>query len=593
MAVYDYRVIVAPLSVADGGGFIATVPELPGCMSDGETPNEAINNAYDAINAWNTCAVSGPINCSNPCSEFVFLDDSACNLASLNLAKFRLAVDGQATFDFDRFRWAVRAFTIAQDILIDRASYPTAKIAENSVSYRPLGLGYANLGALLMSFGFSYGSTKGRDFAALITSALTGFAYHASAEIAKVKGPFKHFEKNKECMHKVLKRHWRAAQKLHGKTQTTINAIWQEVMDASEETGFRNAQVTLLAPTGTIGFMMDCDTTGIEPDIALVKYKNLVGGGTVKIVNNTVPVALEYLGYTPEQIKAVVDHVVREGTIETTNIIKPEHIAIFDCAYKPEKGTRFLKWEDHVNMMAAVQPLLSGAISKTVNLDNDVSIDTIMQVYMTAWKKGLKGITIYRDGCKDNQPLNLSAKKKIDETKLRRHKLPETRDAKIHKFNVGGHKGYFTVGLYANGEPGELFINISKEGSTVGGLMDAFGTAISLCLQYGVPLKTLVNKFMLSRFEPSGMTGNKEIPMATSLIDYIFRWLDLKYAREVKDDHVKDDEKHTAIKVPADFVMVAADSASSGMICDNCGSITVRSGTCFKCTNCGNSLGCS
>ena len=535
---------------------------------------------------------TGGLQVSN-CGEFVFLDNSACNLASLNLLKFRTP---EGKFDVDRFNQAIRAFIIAQDILVDRASYPTAQIAKNSHEFRPVGLGYANLGALIMSMGLPYGSKQGQVIASSVTSIMTGFAYRVSAELAGIKGPFKRYEENEEPMGKVLKAHHKANTRIMQFDKYLVSTkynnckdLWSEVVALDS---FRNSQVTLLAPTGTIGFMMDCDTTGIEPDIALVKYKNLIGGGVLKIVNTTVSLALGYLGYTKSAIDGIIAHISDTGTIENCDLLKPEHLPIFDCALKPNNGTRFLKWESHVEMMAAVQPYLSGAISKTVNIAQGATPEDVEKVYTMAWKSGLKGVTIYRDGCKENQPINMTTKRK-DDVKLRRRRLPDTRNAKTHKFSIGGHEGYFTVGLYDSGEPGELFIIMSKEGSTLGGIVDAFGTAVSLCLQYGVPRKTLIDKFKHTRFEPSGYTSNKAIHIASSIIDYIFRWMELEYPTEVESKPKSDKDKKTDKAATPDFISMAADTVSSGVVCDNCGSLTIRNGTCFKCTNCGNSLGCS
>jgi len=486
------------------------------------------------INNWHTCPNTGRINASNPCSEFMFLDDTACNLASLNLMKFRKE-DG--SFDVEAFRHAVDVLITAQEIIVDNASYPTKAIEKNSYDYRPLGLGYANLGALLMSLGLPYDSEPARAYAAVITAIMTGEAYRQSALIAKEMGPFRGYELNREPMLGVIRKHMSYVDKIDKslipeELYESAKKIWSETYELGQKYGYRNSQVTVIAPTGTIGFMMDCDTTGIEPDIALVKYKKLVGGGFLKIVNNTVPLALKKLGYTDKQIEEIVNYIDKNDTIEGAPHLKPEHLPVFDCAFKPAKGKRFIHYMGHVKMMAAVQPFISGAISKTVNMPNDVTVDDVMQLYIDAWKMGLKAIAIYRDGSKGTQPLSTSIddekktsageEKKVEFKPVRR-RLPDERNSITHKFSVAGHEGYITVGMYPDGTPGEIFITMSKEGSTLSGLMDAFATAISLALQYGVPLKVLVDKFSHMRFEPSGFTNNPEIPIAKSIIDYLHR----------------------------------------------------------------------
>ena len=603
---------------------------------------------YDTtINKWHTSKNSGRINASNPCSEYMFLDNSACNLASFNLMKF---VDAAGNFDIAAYRHSIGILITAMDILVDNSGYPTEWIARNSHDYRPLGLGYANLGALLMSFGLPYDSDAGRDFAATLTAIMCGEAYLQSAKIAekcpalasttpltaqadRTGGACPGFYVNREPFLDVIRMH-RAEVNNIGKSRTSgepfVTPQLKELIEASrdcwdlalahgEKHGYRNSQVTVLAPTGTIGFMMDCDTTGIEPDLALVKYKKLVGGGMIKIVNNTVPAALFKLGYTNDQVDAIVSYIDATGTIEGAPAIKPEHLACFDCSFKPSKGTRSIHYTGHVKMMAATQPFLSGAISKTVNLPNDCSLDDIADAYLDAWRLGLKAVAVYRDGSKGAQPLNVSDGKgakeiknakdnpidalsqaadrvlaslvqgqagsetdlKTLEAKLSdklevtsrsilaaanafsaavegiakvgdeaeriargdlasvqdvnappravRHRLPEERASLTHKFSLGGHEGYITVGLYPSGEPGEIFIKMAKEGSTVSGLMDSFATAISLSLQHGVPLKVLCEKFAHTRFEPSGWTGNEHIGYAKSIMDYIFRWLQLRF----------------------------------------------------------------
>jgi ribonucleoside-diphosphate reductase alpha chain len=508
---------------------------------------------HTTINKWNTCADSGEICASNPCSEYMFLNDSACNLASLNLAKFRRD-DG--SFDTDRMRAAIRILVIAQEVLVDHASYPSKQICQNSHDFRPLGLGYANLGSLIMSLGLPYDSDKGRAYAAAVTAVLTGIAYETSAELASRLGPFPQFHRNRKCALKVIAAHRRAVDDIDAdacpaELLAAARDAWQSASDFATRFGLRNAQVTVLAPTGTIGFMMDCDTTGVEPDIALVKYKQLAGGGMFKIVNRTVPQALERLGYASAQVSEIVDYIDRNDMIEGAPHLREEHLPVFDCAFKPAQGQRSIHYLGHIRMMGAVQPFVSGAISKTVNMPNDVTVDDVLQVYVEGWRLGLKAVAIYRDGSKRTQPVNVGKKQQaateepqlleISQEQLEaakrephRHRLPATRPSFTHKFDVAGHEGYLNVGLYEDGAPGELFITMAKEGSTVGGMMDAFATAISLCLQYGVPLEALVKKFSHQRFEPSGMTSNRDIPFAKSIVDYIFRWLGMTFLEEYR-----------------------------------------------------------
>ncbi|MEQ8849197.1 vitamin B12-dependent ribonucleotide reductase [Botrimarina sp.] len=510
---------------------------------------------YDTtINRWHTCPASGRINASNPCSEYMFLDDTACNLASINLMKFVRKADdaggAAGTFDHERFAAACRVFFIAQEILVDHASYPTAQIAENSHRFRPLGLGYSNLGSVLMAGGKPYDSDEGRGTCGAITAILHGTANLTSAELAEAVGPFDGYAENSEPMNRVMQMHRDAVAQIDpacpAHLRDAAQLVWDKVVDAGAAHGFRNAQATVLAPTGTISFMMDCDTTGIEPDIALVKYKQLAGGGMLKIVNQTVPIALEKLGYDQPEIESILGHIDREDTIEGAVDLKPEHLAVFDCAFTPAGGTRSIPWRAHVSMMAAAQPFLSGAISKTVNMPRDTTPEEIAEAYYDGWRLGLKALAIYRDGSKDSQPLNTKkqgGKGKADEAathkhgvaKPRRERLPDTRDSKTHKFSVAGHEGYITVGLYEDGRPGELFITMAKEGSTIGGLMDAFGTSVSMSLQYGVPLEDYVRKFSHMRFEPQGHTKNPDIRIAKSLIDYIFRWLGITFLPGYKE----------------------------------------------------------
>ncbi len=491
------------------------------------------------------------------CSEYMFINDSACNLASLNLLKFRRA-DG--SFDIQRFRSAVRVFVIAQEILVDHGSYPNERICRNSHEFRPLGLGYANLGSLIMSLGLPYDSDGGRATAAALTAIMTGAAYATSAELSSRLGPFAGYHRNRQSMLGVIRQHREHVDRISAdqcpqELVAAAAAAWDQAIAAGEQNGYRNAQVTVLAPTGTIGFMMDCDTTGIEPDIALVKYKQLAGGGMFKIVNRTVPLALERLKYNKQQVGEIIDHIDQNDTIEGAPHLAEGHLAVFDCAFKPAKGNRSIHYMGHIRMMSAVQPFLSGAISKTVNMPKESTMQDILQVYVEGWKLGLKAVAIYRDGSKRAQPLNVrksgDKEKKPEaapaEAKFapHRHRLPATRPSITHKFDVAGHEGYLNVGLYDDGKPGELFITMAKEGSTVGGMMDAFATAISLCLQYGVPLEALVKKFSHQRFEPNGMTSNKDIPFAKSIVDYVFRWLGLAFIEEYRKANLPQRADHS------------------------------------------------
>jgi ribonucleoside-diphosphate reductase alpha chain len=571
---------------------------------------------HTTINNWHTSPNTAPINASNPCSEYMFLDDTACNLASLNLMKFRTD-DGE--FDIESFCHAVAITITAQEIEVDNASYPTPKIAQNSSDYRPLGLGYANLGALLMARGLPYDSDEGRAYSAAITALMCGQAYKQSAVISRETGPFRGFEKNREPMLRVVKMHGLAADRIENKyvpgdLLTAARKVWDDAYALGREYGFRNSQATVLAPTGTIGFMMDCDTTGVEPDIALVKYKKLVGGGLMKIVNQTVPLSLKKLGYIDEQIEHITAHIDKNDSIEGAPHLREEHLSVFDCAFKPARGERSIHYMGHVKMMASTQPFISGAISKTVNMPTEVSAEDIARAYLEAWRLGLKAIAIYRDGCKRTQPLNTSLDQLSAPAKQKavRRRLPDERKALTHKFSIAGHEGYITVGLYEDGLPGEIFITMSKEGSIISGLMDAFATSVSMALQYGVPLHVLVEKFSHMRFEPSGFTGNKEIPMAKSICDYIFRWLGKKFlspeeqppildvlngnagSHSVESSHVA--KLHGAIveesptsRVEHEVYRAQADAPP----CHACGSIMVRSGTCYKCANCGETSGCS
>jgi ribonucleoside-diphosphate reductase alpha chain len=621
---------------------------------------------YDStVNRWHTSKNTARINASNPCSEYMFLDDSACNLASLNLLKF--APNG--TFDVEAYRHAVDITITAQEILVDNAGYPTEIIGKNSHDYRPLGLGYANLGALLMAAGLPYDSDAGRDYAACVTAIMCGEAYLQSSRIAEQCQPLTPITDtvqnrlgvtksedmpgaacpgwyiNREPFLDVIRMH-RASVNNINKSNVPPSLLeaskqcWDEALSHGEKHGYRNAQVTVLAPTGTIGFMMDCDTTGIEPDLALIKYKKLVGGGMIKIVNNTVPGALFKLGYTHEQTDAIVSYIDATGTIEGAPHVKDDHLAVFDCSFKPSKGTRSIHYMGHLKMMAAAQPFISGAISKTVNLPNAATVDDISEAFIQAWKLGLKAVAVYRDGCKQSQPLSAAGSKtalssgverapspaalEVDNLdappRALRHKLKEERMSITHKFNVGGHEGYIIVGLYPDGQPGEIFVKMAKEGSTVSGLMDSFALAVSISLQHGVPLKLFCEKFAHTRFEPSGWSSNPDIGFAKSIMDYIFRWLQLRFMTGQQQflfenlrpkaqsspegtsslDHstaplgTENRELRTAPGPihPADALASMIDMGDAPS-CHVCGSIMVRNGSCYKCMSCGSTSGCS
>jgi ribonucleoside-diphosphate reductase alpha chain len=584
---------------------------------------------YDTtINRWNPVKSTHRINASNPCSEYMFVDDSACNLASLNLMKFFNGEDG--SFDVASFRHACDVVITAQEMLVSNCSYPTPAIEENSHKFRPLGLGYANLGALLMAAGLPYDSDEGRAYAGAITSLMCGEGYLQSSKIAAELGPFAGYAPNRDAFLDVIGMHRDAATKVPPKgvpaeLHKAQKAVWDAALESGTQHGYKNGQVTVLAPTGTIGFMMDCDTTGVEPDLALVKYKKLVGGGTIKIVNQTVPLALRRLDYTADEINTIIDFVDEKGTIEGAPGFKPEHLPVFDCAFRALNGTRSIHYSGHVRMMSAVQPFLSGAISKTVNLPPDATPDEIAGVYMDGWKAGLKAIAIYRDGCKRTQPLNTAASKSDTKSPVARgsleyvgkatspvpapfrRKLSDERRSITHKFDVGGHEGYITVGLYEDGKPGEIFLKMSKEGSTVSGLMDAFATAISLTLQYGVPLEALVKKFAHMRFEPAGFTKNPEVPIAKSLVDYVFRWLGSKFLSAEDKQGVgivaRDTAGHDPVAVTqasvaprsagSENARLTFETSTDAPACHECGSIMVRSAACYKCLNCGATSGCS
>jgi ribonucleoside-diphosphate reductase alpha chain len=574
------------------------------------------------VNDWHTCPNTARINASNPCSEYMFLDDSACNLASINLMKF-VREDGE--LDPVAFEAACRTLITAQEILVDNSSYPTPAIAKNSHEYRPLGLGYANLGALLMSKGLPYDGDSGRDYAAAITALMHGAAFAQSAAIARDHGgPFAGYEKNREPFLRVMRKH-RAALKDINKTHMpkdlfeAAKNVWDEVIELGEQHGFRNAQATVLAPTGTIGFMMDCDTTGVEPDIALVKYKKLVGGGLMKIVNQTVPMALSKLGYSAQQVKEVVEYIDENETIEGAPHIKDKDLPVFDCAFKPARGVRSIHYMGHIRMMGAVQPFLSGAISKTVNVPKEATIEEIQQAYIDSWRMGAKAVSIYRDGSKRTQPLNTSRdKEKMAAAAVAgptRRRLPDERNAITHKFDIAGHEGYITVGLFEDGTPGELFLVMAKEGSTISGFADAFAQAISYALQYGVPLQDLVDKFSHVRFEPSGMTKNPDVRFAKSIVDYIFRWMAAKFLSPEAQFRAGVNNREELVtspeQLPLDVAAAAGASATAAIAsprtsafaamknqedappCSTCGSIMVRSGSCYKCANCGTTSGCA
>jgi ribonucleoside-diphosphate reductase alpha chain len=625
------------------------------------------------VNRWHTSKNTARINASNPCSEYMFLDDSACNLASLNLLKF--APNG--TFDVEAYRHAVDVLITAQEILVDNAGYPTEMIGKNSHDYRPLGLGYANLGALLMAAGLPYDSDAGRDYAACVTAIMCGQAYLQSSRIAEQcpalvpateptkkglaetnlgsnvmpGGACPGWYINREPFLDVIRMHRASVNNINKNNVPTSlyeasKQAWDEALAHGEKHGYRNSQVTVLAPTGTIGFMMDCDTTGVEPDLALVKYKKLVGGGMIKIVNNTVPTALFKLGYSHDEADKIVSYIDATGTIEGAPHIKDEHLAVFDCSFKPAKGTRSIAYMGHLRMMAATQPFISGAISKTVNLPENATVEDIMEAYLQAWKLGLKAVAVYRDGCKKSQPLSAAGtstalSKKEDArvgagvTLVReeenpngppravRHKLQAERRSITHKFNVGGHEGYITVGLYPDDSVGEIFITMAKEGSTVSGLMDSFSCAVSIALQHGVPLKLLCEKFAHTRFEPSGWSGNPDIGFAKSIMDYIFRWLDLRFSTgqqqmlfenlRLRPSAVSSQPSEpgeltgslasgptTNDQRPTTGSSHHAADALAGIIdlgdaptCSFCGSIMTRNGSCYRCGSCGNTSGCS
>ena len=587
-------------------------------------------------NSWHTCPNTNRINGSNPCSEYMFVDDSSCNLASINLLRY---LDGQTmAFDVPGYLQTVDVTITAMEILVGYADYPTEQIAENSYKMRPLGLGYANLGALLMARGLAYDSDAGRHFAALLTSAMCGEAYLQSAKIARELGAFSEFERNREPMLAVIDRHRRAAAELPAELEGDLWAAsrksWDQALALGKEFGYRNAQTTVLAPTGTIAFLMSCDTTGIEPDIALVKYKRLVGGGMLKLVNQTVPLALRRLSYPEKAIEAIVTYIDSEDTIEGAPLLEDEHLSVFDCAFKPKNGTRSIAWLGHVRMMAAVQPFLSGAVSKTCNLPEAATVEDVEAVYIDAWKRGLKAIAVYRDNSKHSQPLALTSGVEKDGAgadKLpvlpvpMRHRLPAERSAITHHFSVGGHEGYLTVGLFEDGSPGELFIKMAKEGSTVSGLTDALAIAVSFALQHGVRIGDMIGKFAHMRFEPQGFTGNPEVPMAKSIPDYVFRYLGSRFLSPEERQGLGIQPAPEGLRLPAVFASVPnsagtalrppAVAVSDGdapemgeafvaatvvipddghaVTCGSCGGLMRPSGACMVCENCGSNSGCS
>ncbi len=605
--------------------------ELMGLIAEGTHVCGDPGMQFDTtINDWHTCPNTDRIRASNPCSEYMFLDDSACNLASLNLMKFVVSDDdAKSGFDCDAFAAAVRTMITAQEIMVDNASYPTEEIARNSHAYRPLGLGYANLGALLMSRGLAYDSEEGRDWAGALTALMTGEAYAQSARIARDHGgPFTGHAANREPFQRVMRKH-RDALKGIGTDhlpETLFAAAtqsWNDAVELGEAFGYRNAQATVLAPTGTIGFMMDCDTTGVEPDIALVKYKKLVGGGLMKIVNHTVPMALRSLGYEQAQVDAIVTYVDEHETIEGAPHLEPTHLPVFDCAFKPAHGSRSIHYMGHIKMLGATQPFISGAISKTINVPTDAKIADIEQAYIDAWRLGTKAVSIYRDGSKRTQPLNTSRRSQTATTETQatpqpvRHRLPDERHAMTHKFDIAGHEGYITVGLFETGAPGEIFLVMAKEGSTISGFADAFAQAVSYALQYGVPLQVLVDKFSHVRFEPAGITKNPDVRVAKSIVDYIFRWMATKFLSP-------EAQYHAGVNVrSAPPVAAQLDSGSVGISesrpatvnegagigdrsapfaiqndqdappCSTCGAIMIRNGSCYKCVNCGATSGCA
>lgn len=551
---------------------------------------------YTTINDWHTLPNTANITTSNPCGEYLSVSDSACNLASLNLIKF---LKKDSDFDVDAFKKAVDITVTSQEILVSQSDFPTKKITENARAFRQLGLGYSNLGALLMTLGLPYDSHEGRNVAASITALMTGEAYLQSSKIAAIHGPFWGFQKNAVPMLLVMEKHQRAVSNIDSISNIKYEAerVWGQTINSGIKYGYRNAQATVIPPTGTVSFFMDCDTTGGEPAISLVAYKKLVGGGTLKIVNTSVGQALYNLGYSTAKINNILEHILEYGTIENCQELLPKDLPIFDCAFVAGNGNRSIHYMGHIKMIAAIQPFLSGTASKTANLPNSATVEDIMDLYVQAWEMGLKSVTVYRDGCKANQPLNT---KKADASQQvtpamiaapQRKRLPNDRKALTHKFDIAGHEGYIHTGLYADGTPGEVFIRMAKEGSTVSGLMDTVATLTSLALQYGVPLDTLVNKFSHVRYEPSGFTQNKEIPYAKSLTDYLFRYLERKFLSTDKDN----EKKEEFAPIQSVEVQTEKHDNSDAPLCVSCGALMRRkAGSCWLCGECGStSGGCS
>lgn len=567
---------------------------------------------HTTINRWHTSPNTAPIRASNPCSEYMQVDNSACNLASLRLTGFL----EKGVFRTDAFRRAVDIMITAQEIVVDVSAYPNEAITANSRNMRALGLGYADLGAMLMELGLPYDSEEGRAWAGAVTALMTGEAYLHSSRIASFKGPFRDFHDNREPMLQVIQMHRRDANRINHpsvpqKILAAARKVWDQALEAGERHGFRNCQTTVLAPTGTVGFMMDCDTTGIEPEMALVKFKALSGGGSLKLANRTVSKALERLGYPPVVVRHIVSKIGETGTIEGIDEVLPEHVPVFDCAFKPVRGKRLIKPEGHIRMMAAVQPFISGAISKTVNLPAGVTVGQIEEIFRLAWRLGLKAIAVYRDGCKAAQPLGLGEAQAASSLKPVRRRLPVDCKSIRHKFEIAGQKGYIHVGFYEDGKVGEIFIRMAKEGSTISGLMDTIATLTSIALQYGVPLEALVSKFSHVRFEPSGFTSNKDIPIAKSLTDYIFRYLGIGFltreqqeaagliAPEEQSSQPERDSAKGSLPAQPPTRPVDAENGhafnpqSDAPPCQDCGAIMVRNGSCYKCINCGATNGCS
>jgi ribonucleoside-diphosphate reductase alpha chain len=581
----------------------------------------------NAANNWNTCSTSGRINSSNPCAEFMFLDNSACNLASINLMKF---LDDKGKFLIEEFIQVVEIMILAQDIIIDRASYPTGKIKYNSINFRPLGLGYTNLGAFLMCNALPYDSEDGRNYAAVITALMTGVAYRRSSEIARQVGAFHKYQENVTSMKCVIEKHSDYVNDINYKSPpynidllNITREIWNKLRYSN--VFYRNAQVTLLAPTGTISFMMGAATTGIEPDISLLKVKKLVGGGILKYENQYIERALKVLKYSEEETRQVIEYLKDHGTLaDADGYVSPlpeEHFEVFNCALEDQAGV-CINWSGHIMMLASVQPFLSGSISKTVNIPKTATTKVISNIYKTAWKMGLKAISIYRDGCKESQPMESGSKKEteklildemikkagntveeilIDSNKIEmeqvigRKKMPETRESITHKINIAGHEGYITAGMYDDGRLGEIFICMAKTGSTVSGLLDAFATSTSIAFQYGVPFEVLKDKFIRTRFEPSGFISNPDLPgVATSVLDYIFRWLEIEFPGGIRRNKVVIDE--SILKDHPIHLKKYKDSKisfDSGPPCTDCGSIMQPNGNCHICPTCGTTNGCS